>query len=95
MVENSASSYVASLHSRTEDSVLDEAEGNCGVIVSLDGTIKAFAKNFPEKPEDWTAEHHKAARIMTALVVASSNEQLMAILYDVMDNTEVMSLMTQ
>jgi hypothetical protein len=66
------------------------AEPNCGIIVTNEGSFKVFdATDEIADPE----VRYSMRRKVLALAVALSNEQLMAILYDVLDNTDVLALL--
>lgn len=92
MPQNSIS-LVTNLKPDAEMSRIADAEVNCGVILTQDGSFRLFQNGIDSSA--MTEDQIAMSRKLTALAVALSNEQLMAILYDVMDNTEVLSLLPE
>lgn len=77
-----------------------EGEANCGIIMATDGSFKVFTNGIDvqalQRPEEELSEDQIAqvamARKLTALAVALSNEQIMAVLYDLAANTDILKL---
>src|SRR5690606_1368001 len=83
-----------------QESKYGDAVMNCGIILTIDGSFKAFTNGIDvqalQRPEEELTEVEKAqvemARKLTALTVALSNEQIMAVLYDLAANTDILKL---